>query len=160
MSLQKHTRSLLTTTALILLLGAQAFAQYGPGMGGAGSPGTAGGYQPPKGGYSSSAGIAIGAAAAAGVGITYLALRNHGTIVGCVEPASDGVKLMNEKDQKTYSLVSDVALNNGDRVALRGKKSKNDSGAPTFQVSKLVKDYGSCKQQALVVSGTQETAAR
>jgi hypothetical protein len=29
-------------------------------------------------------------------------------------------------------------------VALRGKKLKDDSGRPTFEVSKLVKDYGTC----------------
>ena len=145
MSLHKHTPSLLVVS-LALLLAAPAFAQYG-GAGGMGSTGSAGGYQPPKGGYSSSTGIAIGAAAAAGVGVTYLALRNHGTIVGCVQPASDGVKLLNEKDRNTYALVaSNVTLNAGERVALRGKKSKTGSGSPSFQVSKIVKDYGSCRQ--------------
>jgi hypothetical protein len=136
--------------AVSLLLAAPAFAQYG-GTTGTGTTGSSGVYQAPKGGYGSSTGIAVGvgAAAAAGVGITYLALRNHGTIVGCVEPSSDGIKLMNEKDKNTYALVtSNVSLNAGERVALRGKKSKSDSGAPTFAVSKLVKDYGSCKQEA------------
>jgi hypothetical protein len=137
--------------SLVLFLTAPVFAQYGSGggAGGMGSTGTAGGYQPPKGGYSSSTGIAIGAAAAAGVGITYLALRNYGTIVGCVQPASDGLKLLNEKDRNTYALVaSNVSFSPGERVALRGKKSKSDSGSPSLQVSKLVKDYGSCKQEA------------
>jgi len=54
---------------------------------------------------------------------------------------------MNEKDQRTYALLAaNVSLNPGERVALRGKKSKDDSGKPTFQVAKLVKDYGSCKR--------------
>jgi hypothetical protein len=149
MSLYKHA-SFLRTASLVLLLAAPAFAQYGgsPGMGSTGSSGV---YQAPKGGYGSSTGIAVGAgaAAAAGIGITYLALRNHGTIVGCVEPSSDGIKLMNEKDKNTYALVaSNVSLNPGERVALRGKKSKSGSGAPSFAVSKLVKDYGACKQEA------------
>jgi len=109
---------------------------------------TGGVYTAPKGGYSSSTGIAIGAGAAAGAGLAYLALRNHATMMGCVEASSDGRKLMNEKDQKTYALIAsnDVVLAPGERVALKGKKTKDDSGKPTFEVHKLVKDYGSCKQ--------------
>ena len=129
----KHAGSFLVTVT-ILLVAAPAFAQYGS-AGSMGTTGTSGTYQAPKGGYGSSTGIAIGAAAAAGVGITYLALRNRGTIVGCVQPASDGVKLMNEKDRNTYALLaSNLTLNPGERVALRGKKSKGDAGAPSFQV--------------------------
>jgi hypothetical protein len=147
MSLLKSARSL-PAVCLALLLAAPAFAQYGGGSSGMGSTGSPGFYQTPKGGYSSSTGIAIGAVAAAGGAITYLAVRNHGTIVGCVQPASDGLKLMNEKDQSTYALVaSNISLAAGERVALRGKKSKSESGAPSFQVSKLVKDYGSCRQE-------------
>jgi hypothetical protein len=53
---------------------------------------------------------------------------------------------MNEKDQNTYALVAtNVSLPLGQRVALSGKKTKDDSGKPTFTVSKLVKDYGACK---------------
>jgi len=136
-----------------LLLAVPALAQYGGGsmggsMGGSTtSSGSNGVYTAPKGGYSSSTAIAIGTGAAAGVTLGYLALRSHRTIVGCIEPSRDGVKLLNEKDQNTYALVAaNVALNPGDRVALRGKKSKDDSGKPTFEVSKLVKDYGACAQ--------------
>lgn len=140
------TRPILSVS-LGFLLAVPALAQYGGGGmgGGTTAPGSTGVYTPPKGGYSSSTGIAIGASAAAGATIGYLALRSHRTIVGCVQPSTDGVKLMNEKDQNTYALVaSNVPLNPGDRVALRGKKSKDDSGKPTFEVSKLVKDYGTC----------------
>jgi hypothetical protein len=130
-------------------LAASAFAQY-PGTGGSGGSNATGNgtYTPPKGGYSSSTGIAIGAGAAAGVAVAYLALRAHRTMVGCIEPSADGKKLMNEKDKNTYALVAsnDVALDAGERVALRGKKIKDDSGKLSFQVNKLVKDYGSCKQ--------------
>jgi len=145
MSLRTMKRSLFAVF-LGLALGAQAFAQYG-GTGG-GSTGSNGVYTAPKGGYGS-AGPAIGAAAAVGaaIGIGYQVLRSHRTVVGCVEPSSDGVKLMNEKDQRTYALLAaNVSLNPGERVSLRGKKSKDDSGKPTFQVAKLVKDYGSCTQ--------------
>ena len=144
MSLHKSGSSFL---ALLfgLLFALPSFGQYGGGS--TGSGGTSGGYTPPKGGYSSSTGIAIGAAAAAGVGITYLALRSRGTMVGCVQPSTDGIKLMSEKDQNTYALLAEnVSLPPGERVSLRGKKSKDDTGKPTFHVTKLVKDYGSCKQ--------------
>jgi hypothetical protein len=119
----------------------------GTSGGGASTSGTPG-YTPPKGGYSSSTGIAIGAGAAAGVAVAYLALRNRPTMVGCVEASSDGTKLMNEKDQKTYALIAsnDVVLSPGERVALKGKKTEDDSGKLGFEVHKLVKDYGSCKQ--------------
>jgi len=160
MSRAKHTSSTLAVS-LVLLLTAPAFAQYGGGSTGMGSAGSTGVYQAPKGGYSSSTGIAIGAGAAAGVGITYLALRNRGTIVGCVASASDGLKLLNEKDRKTYALVAtNIGLAPGDRVSLRGKKSKSESGPPSFQVAKIVKDYGSCKQEALVAPGEKPVASR
>jgi len=132
--------------SLVLLLAAPVFAQYGGGGTTTGMGGTSGTYTAPKGGYGSGAGIAVGAAAAAGVGVAFLALRHRGTIVGCVKPSSDGIKLMNEKDKDTYALLaSNISLAPGERVALGGKKSKDDSGKPTFQVTKLVKDYGSCK---------------
>jgi hypothetical protein len=134
--------------ALGLALAASAFAQYGGGGGGmGGGMSGAGVYTPPKGGYKTSTGIAIGGAAAAGVGITYLALRNHATVVGCVQQSSEGSKLMNEKDKNTYALLAsnDVVLSPGERVALKGKKEKDDTGKPTFRAKKLVKDYGPCK---------------
>lgn len=147
MSLRTVKRSLLAIL-LGLAFGVQAFAQYG-GSGG-GSTGSTGVYTAPKGGYGSNGaaiGAAVAAGAAAGIGIGYLALRSHRTVVGCVEPSTDGVQLMNEKDQRTYALLAaSVSLNPGERVALRGKKLKDDSGKPTFQVAKLVRDYGSCKQ--------------
>lgn len=138
------TRFLLGGT-LCAALAASAFAQYpGGGMGGT----TTGGYTAPKGGYSAGTGIAIGAGAAAGVGLAYLALHNRATLVGCVEQSSSGNKLMDEKDKKTYALLAsnDIALSPGERVAVKGKKTKDDSGKLTFQATKLVKDYGSCKQ--------------
>lgn len=146
MSFHRIAKSILSTS-LALLLVVPALAQYGGGSmgGGTAPPGSTGVYTPPKGGYSSGTGIAIGAGAAAGATVGYLALGSHRTVVGCVQPSTDGVKLLNEKDRNTYALVAtNVALNPGDRVALRGKKSKDDSGKPIFEVSKLVKDYGTC----------------
>ena len=139
---------LVLAVSLSAALSGSALAQMYPGgTAGGGMPGTPG-YTPPKGGYSSSTGIAIGAGAAAGVAVAYLALRNRPTMVGCVEASSDGTKLMNEKDQKTYALIAsnDVVLEPGQRVALKGKKTTSDSGKLSFEVHKLVKDYGSCAQ--------------
>jgi hypothetical protein len=145
-------RRLLTASTagciLWLALSASAFGQYGGGTG-MGTTGTGGGvYTAPKGGYKSSTGIAIGAAAAAGVGVAYLALRHRGGVVGCVEQSSDGSKLMNERDKNTYALLAskDVVLTPGERVALAGKKAKDDSGKLTFEATRVAKDYGSCRQ--------------
>ena len=113
------------------------------GGGGTGGGGT---YTPPAGGYSSAAkGAGIGAGAAAGVGVLFLAMHYHGRVTGCVQPADDGMRLLDEKNKKTYALVSgDVYLKPGERVLLKGKTSKNDGGTQTFTAKKLIKDLGSC----------------
>jgi hypothetical protein len=139
-------------TTLCAFLAVSALAQYGGG-GGMGSGGTGGTYTPPKGGYSSTTGIAVGAAAAAGVGLLYMA-RHKSSLLGCVEPSSDGMKLMNEKDKKTYALVGgDGDLKAGERVELKGKRAKGDSGNPAFHVLKLAKDYGPCTTESATHSG-------
>jgi len=68
-------------------------------------------------------------------------------MVGCVEASSGGMNLMNEKDKNSYALIAsnDVVLAPGERVALKGKKATDDSGKLSFEVHKLVKNYGSCK---------------
>ncbi|MGH9355742.1 MAG: hypothetical protein ACRD10_06395 [Terriglobia bacterium] len=122
---------------------------YGGGMGG-GVPGQPQGgvYTPPKGGYKSSTGIAIGAAAAAGVGLAYFVMRSRGSLTGCVENASSGSQSIKSSGGKEYSVIdpNGVTLAPGDRVSLKGKKSKTASGADGFTVNKLVKDYGPCKE--------------
>jgi len=135
------------TLCAVLVSSAQAQMYPGGSTGGSGSSGSPG-YTPPKGGYSSATGIAIGAGVAAGAGVAYLALRNHGAMVGCVESSADGKKLTNEKDKKTYALIAsnDVVLAPGERVQLKGKKTEDDAGNLSFEVHKLVKDYGSCTQ--------------
>ncbi len=132
------------------LLGAavagSAMGQYGTGGSIGGT--TGGVYKAPRGGYKSTTGIAIGAGVAAGTGLAYYALRKHGTMVGCVEASNDGMSFVSEKDKNTYALFAsnDVVLAPGERVALKGKRTKDDSGKHSFKVSKLVKDYGSCMQ--------------
>ncbi len=130
---------------LVALTSVTAFAQYGGGSGGTTSGSSSGTYTAPSGGYSSGATIGIVAGAVAGVVIAYLLLHNRGTLVGCVEKSSNGMKLMNEKDKRTYALESGASpLKVGDRMALKGKKSKSKSGAPEFAVTKIAKDYGPC----------------
>ncbi len=128
---------------LLALIPATAIAQYGGGMGGMG-----GGMGPyPTGTHPSygSKGAVIGGVAggAAGAGLLYYALRNRATLTGCV--GGDGDKLVNEKDNRTYTLTNKgEALRPGERVEVRGKKTKDESGEPVFQVHKMTKDLGSC----------------
>jgi len=131
--------------SLFCLGAGQAAAQYGGG--GTGGGGTGGGtYTAPAGGYSSAAkGAGIGAGAAAGVGVLFLALHYHGRVTGCVQPGDDGLRLLDEKNNKSYALVpGDVYVKPGQRVLLKGKTSKGDGGTQTFTAKKLIKDLGSC----------------
>jgi hypothetical protein len=131
-----------------LFLSTQTFAQYGGGSMGTGTPGTPG-YIPPKGGYGSGAAIGAGVGAAAGLGILYLALHNHGAVTGCVRRTDDGLSLVDEKNNKTYSLGSDsIGLKPGEQVRLKGKKSSGANGAASFQATKVVKDLGACSVQS------------
>jgi hypothetical protein len=152
------TRNLLRLVlgfSLALLMSSQAAAQYGGG-GGTGGGGTGTGtYTTPSGGYSSAKGAGIGAGAAAGVGVLFLALHYHGRVTGCVEPADDGLRFLDEKNNVTYSLVpGDVYVKPGQRLELKGKKSKNDAGTETFTAKKLIKDLGACKASPSASSGS------
>jgi len=123
-----------------------AVAQYGGGggMGGGSMPG-APTYNPHR-SYSSTGKIAGGMAAGAAAvgGFLYWRHHNHAKLQGCVAPGGD--KLINERDSQTYSLTNqqDGSLKPGERVELLGKKAKNDSGEPIFEVHKMSKDLGSC----------------
>ena len=126
-------------TVAVSVSAASSFGQYP-----AGTPG----YNPPSGGYHSSTGIAIGAGAAAAVGIGYLVLRkhNHATVSGCLQSADNLDTLLDSK-QNTYTLINSksVPLKAGERVELRGKKVQQNSGTLAFEVHGLVKDYGQCQ---------------
>ena len=143
----KNLLRIVLSSSLVFLTAGQAFAQYGGGGGSSGGGGTGSGgtYTAPKGGYSSATGAGIGAGAAAGVGALFLALQYHGRLTGCVQPGDDGLRLLDEKNNKSYALVpGDVYLRPGQRVLLKGKTSKNEGGTQTFTAKKLVKDLGSC----------------
>jgi hypothetical protein len=132
---------------LALVVASQASAQYGGGTGGTGG-GTAGtpGYTAPSGGYGSGKAIGIGVGAAAGgATVLFLALHHHGGITGCVRPGNDGLRLVDEKKNKSYALASDsIALKPGEIVQVKGKKSSDHDGVMSFQATKVVKSLGSC----------------
>jgi len=117
------------------LSAAAAFGQYPAGT----SPG----------GYHSSTGIAIGAGAAAAAGIGYLVLRNHhGKVSGCVQSIDHVETLLDDSQKNVYTLINlnAVPLKTGERVELRGKRIRQNSGTPAFEVHGLIKDYGQCQQ--------------
>jgi hypothetical protein len=121
-----------TAVALCLLLALPAFSQTGLG-----------GIGPSKGEV---IGIVVGVAAALTVVgfLIYHETHKHPSITGCVASA-DGLTLQNKKDKKVYALSGDsAALKAGERVTVKGKKVKNSSGKPSFQVEKLTKDFGTC----------------
>ena len=136
---------------LTALLASSALAQYGGGGtgGGSGTPGTPG-YVAPKSGYGSGKAIGIGVgAAAAGAGTLFLVMHNRGAVTGCVRQTDDGLRLVDEKKNKSYALeAGSVALKPGDRVQLKGKKSSGDGGAQMFEPTKVVKNLGSCGAEA------------
>jgi hypothetical protein len=121
---------------VLLLVPAAAIAQY-PGGGGTGGTGSYPSY--------GSKGKVIGAVAgtAVGAGLLYWKLHNRGKMQGCL--AGNGDKLVNGKDNHTYNLTNkqNETLKPGERVELLGKKSKDASGEPTFEVHKS-KDLGQC----------------
>jgi len=128
--------------ALLVSISGTAIAQYGGG--GTGRATTyPGGARPSYG----SKGAVIGgvaAGAAAGAGLVYWKLHNRAKLQGCV--AGEGDKLVNEQNNQTYNLTNkqNESLKPGERVELLGKKAKDATGEPTFEVYKMSKDLGQC----------------
>jgi hypothetical protein len=89
-------------------------------------------------------GVAVGVASVAGVGITYLVLHNRGVAEGCIAE-SGGKRTLIRSRKVAYSLSeTGPPLPVGERVKLKGHTS-GPASAPSFQVEKLLKDYGRCK---------------
>ena len=147
------------SAALAFVFAAHARCQY-PGGGGTGTgTGTGPGYTAPSNGYGSGKAIGIAAGAAAGVGVLFLALH-HGAITGCVRPTSDGLRLVDEKKNKSYVIASDsIALKSGEVVKVQGKKSTDHNGISSFQAKKVVKSLGSCNADSSLTP-TQPTSAQ
>jgi hypothetical protein len=134
---------------LAAFLASSALAQYGGGGTGMGTGAATPGYVPPKNGYGAGKAIGIGVGAAAGVGVLFLALHHHGGVTGCVRQTDDGMRLVDEKKNKSYALeAGSVDVKPGERVELKGKKSSGKAGAEMFAPTKVVKNLGSCGAQA------------
>src|SRR5216684_341743 len=121
--------------ALVVSISGTAIAQY-PGGGGTSS--YPGGTRPSYG----SKGAVIGGVAAGvavGAGLLYWKLHNRAKLQGCV--AGEGDKLVNEQNNQTYNLTNkqNESLKPGERVELLGKKAKDATGEPTFEVYKMSK---------------------
>jgi len=158
-SLLRNALRLALGICLTAALSATASAQYGGGGMGTGTPGTPG-YVPPKSGYSNGKAIGIGVGAAAGgAAVLFLALHHHGAVTGCVRKTDDGLALVDDKKNKSYSLEgSSVALNPGDRVELKGKKFSGNSGNEMFEATKVVKNLGSCSAEPAAAAATAAAA--
>jgi hypothetical protein len=128
--------------ALMVSIPGAAIAQYGGGGAGA-TPTYPGGAHPS---YASKGAVIGGvvAGAAVGAGLLYWKLHNRAKLQGCV--VGDGDKLVNEKDNQTYSLTNtqNKSLKPGERVELLGTKVKDTSGEPTFDIRKMSKNLGQC----------------
>lgn len=141
-------------STICLAVCAAASAQYGGGGGTTGS----GGYVAPSGGYGSGKAVGIGVGAAVGAVVaTVLLVRHHrhhsesntqAYVTGCTQSIQNGISLTSEKDNQTYSIVSDdKSLKAGERVTLKGSFVSGDGSAnPSFRVLSLIKDYGTCGQ--------------
>jgi len=134
--------------ALALAMASPVFAQYGGGMGGGtGTAGSGAGtpnYSPQSYGRGKAIGAGLGAAAG-GAGLLYLTMRHRGMVTGCVQSANDQLRLVDDKKKQSYTLQLDGAdVKAGELVELRGKKTKDGSGEPSFQAQKLVKNLGGC----------------
>jgi hypothetical protein len=136
-----RTTRLLSGILVTLLLSGPCFAQYGGGSTGGGS--TTGSY-----GSGKTIGLGVGAAAA-GAGVLYLTLRHRGSVTGCVEAGNDGLSLVDEQKHQTYSLMpGSTDLKPGERVQVKGKRSKDGAGTKIFEANRVVKNLGACSTQS------------
>ena len=128
--------------ALLVSISGTAIAQSGGG--GTGIATTYPGGTSPS--YGSKGAVIGGGAvgAAAGTGLLYWKLHNRVKLQGCV--AGEGNKLVSDQNNQTYNLTNtqNEPLKPGERVELLGKKAKDATGEPTFEVHKMSKDLGQC----------------
>jgi len=137
-----NSQRAMVALALLVSIPPTAVAQYGGG--GTGATTTyPGGAHPSYGSKGAVIGGAV-AGAAVGAGLLYWKFHNRAKLQGCV--AGDGDKLVNEKDNQTYTLTSkqNKSLKPGQRVELLGTKAKDSSGELTFEVHKMSKNLGQC----------------
>lgn len=134
---------LTTKLAVIVLAASPAFAQYG---GSTGMPGSA--SSTPSYGHGKAIGIGVGAAAAGALGVYFLTHRAS-KVTGCVVKGNDGLVLTDAKSKRTFDVLEGSAdVKSGERLELKGKIKKNESGNPSFLVKSVAKDLGDCSSQA------------
>jgi hypothetical protein len=131
-------------------------------MGGTGGTGATGatGADTPKYNYGSgkAIGIGVGAAAGAAVGLALLIHHRHkasseASLIGCAQPASNGVSLKSDADGETYMLISSgQQIPPGERIEVKGVEKDDQSGARAFRVRNIVSDFGACSQSPTVAS--------
>lgn len=141
----KHFSKILSIVVITMTACTCAFAQYGGGTGSAASGGT---YNPSGKSYGNGAAIGGAVAAGAGAGALLLFLHHrHAAVVGCVAP--DGKSLTDDKGKHTYQLTGET-IAPGERVSVKGKKSKGPSGIDELDVVSVNKDLGQCEQEQAV----------
>lgn len=142
---------LATVIATLLTFSVPMHAQYGGGgtMGTGGTGGTTStGSSTPSYGHGKAIGIGVGAGAVA-AGALYFATHRSTSVIGCVRAADDGLHLTDDKTNKSFTVSpGNTDVKPGERLQLKGKISKDKSGAETFRAKKLVKDMGTCNAQA------------
>src|SRR5580704_14992375 len=118
--------------AVVILVALPAFAQYG---------GTTGmGSSTPSYGHGAAIGIGVGAAAA-GAGAIYFVTHRSSKVTGCVVKGDGGLFLTDDKSKRTFELVEGSAdVTSGERVELKGKIRKNESGNSRFEVKSVAKE--------------------
>jgi len=93
----------------------------------------------------------VAAAAAVGVVATVLVLHysKKRAITGCVNSATDGMTITDEKDKRIYALSGNTtSIKPGDRMKLRGRKVKAmgpDKTTPVWEAKQVAKDFGVCR---------------
>jgi hypothetical protein len=96
------------------------------------------------------AAVIIGVVAAGvliGLGVYFAVHRGH-SLRGCASGEAGNLRLLNEGDQQTYSLLGSVnGIHPGDRIRVSGNKEKAGGPAREFEVTKITKEYGQCKVQ-------------
>ena len=158
-----HTWSKLAAVfAVCLAMGATASAQYGGGGTMGGGMGTMGGGtgSTPHYNYGSgrAVGIGVGVAAGAAVGIALLVHHHHkasseALLIGCAQPASNGISFKSDEDGETYLLISNgKQIQPGERVELKGVVKDDQSGARAFRVRNVVTNFGACSSSHTVAS--------
>lgn len=72
-------------------------------------------------------------------------LHKHHRVAGCVESDSNGLSIMDKHGTRYILSGESSSLRSGERVMLKGNKTKDSAGLMTFRVRRLEKDYGACK---------------